>query len=520
MGRPMMKTQNVPLDDFSTGISEKTSIFANVRNGSSPEYGVRAAASAKNVNMGKDGIESCKGYREVLSAALGAEVTGNYEFVLEGMTTQRFHIVTAGTDIYSLSGSTATSIYSGLTAGYPCQFETFNGVVLIMNGIDDVVEWDGSGSATPTAMNDPDTIWDGGKPSFAAIFRNQLFYGGDPTQPYKIWKPAPGTHNDFDNTNGTVDGFLIGPGDGQAVTGIKPITHDVCLIYKKNKILGLSGSAPFGSGVDPFTIREVVANVGCIAPKSIVAVGKDHYFLSSEGFKSLMTVQQYGDIQDADPMYKLSRSFENINKDAASISKAFATYIPVEKMIYLHLPSGSNTENDTVFTYNVLTGATGIRDGITASCGAMINGQYYTGNYDGMVYQQLFGHNYAGGSIETSWESKWLFYNGDKKIFRDLQLYFESSNSSEVLIQIQIMKMDGSIFAVTGTAGGVVTDDLFDVGLFDVAIFDAGSSSIYKKANIGRGVAVKVKVINNSADQSWKLQKFEIGVVNLGRAAA
>jgi len=521
LGKPLMLQKSVPLDDFSTGVSERASIFADMINPLSPEYGVKAALASKNVKMDKDGIESCKGYREVLTSALADMITGEYEYILKGLTTQRFHLVTAGTDLYVVSGASATSIYSGLTPDIPCNFITYNGVVIVMNGIDDMIEWAGSGSAVPVTVNDPNTIFDNGHPAFAEIFRNQLFYSGDPVDPYKIWKPAPGTHNDFDNTLGTVDGFLVGAGDGQAITGLKALTNDIMLIYKENKVLGLSGSSPFGSEGDPFTIREVSSNIGCIAPKSIVSVGKDHFFLSSEGFKSFSTVQQYGDIQDGDPMYKLSRYWETINRTESALSKAFATYIPSEKTIYLHLPSGASTQNDVIFTYHVLTGTTGIRTGITAACGAMVNGKYYTGGYTGQVSEQLFGHTYGeSGAIETSWESKWLFYSSSKKIFRNLQLYFDSNGTAVLQIQVQVMKMNGEIVTVTKTASGVETTDVFDVALFDISAFDAGGASVFKMNNVSRGRAVKVKIINNAANQNWRLQKFEIGVVNLGRAAA
>jgi len=517
-----MTTRILEFNEFSTGKSQRSSIFANLNNPLDPFYGFKSAHDANNVIMGENGLEKFPGNTEYLNSAVTDTpiITGLYEYKKTGSSAATYFIVCAGTKIYTASGGNLTEIYSGITEGATFNFVTFNNVCIMLNGTDDPLYFDGT-TCDEISFTDPSTILGTAKPKYAEVFRNRIFYSGDAASPSKIWTPRPGTYDNFDNTTGLVDAFNISIGDGSRITRLKTFSKDLMIVYKQGSILRISGANPFGASVDPFRIEEVSKDIGCIAGRTVVQAGKDHYFLSYSGYKRLSAVDTYGDISDADPSYQITDDVNLINYSDSVVSEAHATYIPQERQIYLHVPTGSGTTNTQTFVFDVKTGSAQPRGGITAQYGAIVNRTYYTGDYSGMIHEQLDGDDYAGEAIESFWESKWLAIGGikNKKKFKHLMIYFETSGSATITVQWTIMKMDGSEESFTKSSEAV-TSDLWDVAEWDEAVFDAGQSTIFKKNNLGRGLAIKLRITNNNANERWKVRKIELGYMNLGRVAA
>lgn len=514
-------------DDFSTGLNTFDSIFADVSNPVDRNFGMKSAQAANNVLMTKSGLEKMLGFVAYLTNAISGNptITGLYRYSKTGSGGSTEWIVTAGTKVYTAGGNAVTEIHSGITSGAYMNFCTFNNVVIMTNGIDAPLYYDGVTCAA-ISFTDPSNIFtnsggvDVAKPKFATVFRNRIFYGGDPSLPHRLWTPRPGTHDNFNNSTSLVDSFDVSVGDGYKLTWAKAISKDLLVIYKEGSILRLSGSAPFGASTDAFRIEEVSRDIGCKAGRSVVQVGSDHLFVSENGIKRLGLVQEYGDVAGVDITDAIPDEVADWNGSA--LENAFGVYVKPEKQVWFHIPAGSSSENDTVYVYDMRTNAIMPREGISASCGAMIGDTYYTGGYDdGQIYQQLSSNAYAGDAIESSWETKWLPIGGlfNKKVFQNLLIYFENPGNATLTVQWQIMKMDGSV-ATGNKSSAATTNDVFDTGLWDTAVFDAGQDAVFKKNNLGRGRAIKLKIINNNANERWKVRKIEFTVRNLGHVGA
>lgn len=507
--------------DFSGGLSTESSIFAQLDNPLDKKYGFKIAQSVLNVEMSENGLEKFAGYTNYLAAAISGTpiVTGIYEYERTGTGGSVYTIVTGGTKVYTANGGSLTEIYSGITAGARMQFVTFDNYCIMTNGVDVPLQYDGT-TCQAITFDDPDSIFKNtglttATPLFAAEFRGRLFYGGDPTLPDRLWTPRPGTHNNFDNSLSTVDAFDI-EGDGKLI-GMLAVTKDMAAVYKTKSISRLAGSTPFGSTTDPFAIESVSKRIGCLAAKSIVEVGRDHMFLSQMGPKKLSLVFDYGDVDQLDPMADCKDEINDINFTASVIANAFAVFIESERQVWFHIPTGSDSQNENIYVYDVLTGAITLREGIVASCGAVVNRIYYTGTYSGQILQQLSGNSYNGTAIESRWESKWIAIGGldVKKIFRSLLIYFETSGTATITVQWQIMKMDGSVQSgakSSESAGG----NVYDVGEYDEAVFDVGGETIFKKNNLGRGRALKLIITNNNLNEQWKVNRIELSYQSLG----
>jgi hypothetical protein len=504
--------------DFSTGLDEYGSKYAD-RNPLDPNYGMRAQAVLKNVFVSKNGAEKAPGWVDMLAEAADGIVTGECDYTVESQGISE-HIVTIGTKLYKRNDDTLEELYSGLADGVRCRFLITNDVLLVMNGIDPVVYYDGSTAAAVT-FNDPDNIWQDFRPSFAVIFRNRVHYGGDPSYPDDVATPVPGTYNDFDNTNGEVDRYQVSPGDGGVLVMMRPLTKDALVFYKTNGIHRLRGSTPFGSDVDPFVLEEVRRGIGCIAGDTVVEAIGDHWFLAPSGFKSLSTVQQYGDVQEKNPSARIPESVGNLNLQTSAIRGAFAVYIETKRQVWLHVPTGDSSTNDMVYCFSVDTGGIMPREGIPASCGAIVGNVYYTGTYDGRVQQQFTGLDYGDAAIESEFEIKWQGSGNISQTLRFafLNIDFETAGESSIVVQWQILKARGTIQTRSKTVSSN-SDDQFDTGNWDEAVFDAGASSTFHKKRLGRGVAIKVRIINNNAGETWRATKIDLGIIPLGKIAA
>lgn len=525
-----LKVPRVPtltFNDFSTGVSEPSSLFAVMDNPLDPHYGMKAAATANNVIMNENGLEKFMGNLATLVSTIPGSptITGVYQYKKTGPGAASYFLVAAGTKIYTYSAGSLTEIFPlstghTITAGNPFWFETYGGACQMCNGVDKPLYFDGT-TCDRITFTDPDSIFGTATPSFVFRFRNRLLYGGDPTNPSRLWTPRPDTYNNFDNTLSTVDAFDVSPGDNYVLTGAKALSKDLAVIYKNGACYRLSGSNPFGSASDVFLLEEISQEIGCIAGRTITQVGRDQFFLSSNGFKRLTIVNDYGDVQDSDPSYEIKDEISSLNYTDAVIANAFAVYVKSERHIYLHVPVGSGTQNTQVYVYDIKTGSNMPRSGITASCGALFDRKYYTGDYAGQVTEQLINDDYNGAAIPSSWESKWVTVYGlnNKHNFKHIRIYFESSGTATITVSWQIMKKDGSTRSGSKSSEAA-SGDVWDVALWDVAVFDNGQDVIFSKNNLGRGVAIKLKITNNNAAEHWKVRKIEMGVLNLGRVAA
>ena len=123
---------------------------------------------------------------------------------------------------------------------------------------------DGDGTAGPVGK-------------YIEVYKDSLFIAGDPDNPSRLYYSGGGDQiNNF--TIGGGGGLIdISKNDGQSITGLK-IFKDSILVFKSDSIYQFS----FTSSGLPQVI-QVTNSIGAIAPRSIVAVENDVFFLSRRG---------------------------------------------------------------------------------------------------------------------------------------------------------------------------------------------------------------------------------------------
>ena len=284
------------------------------------------------------------------------------------------------------SSSTSWTIANpsnALTAGKDTEFIQANNFLFILNGTEQTPAYNGSAwyaSAGTTAS--PPTATTG------AWLRNYLFCAGNPTNTDWIYFSNNLAPLKFTST----DIIKVNTGDGQKIVKLETFKLNELIVYKEKSIfnLDITGTTPL---ID-WSLQNVSSTIGCIAPRSVVNVGNDHVFLSSDPIAVRTLVRSSFDKILID---MLSRPIQDIfdgtgdrviNK--SQISKSAAVLFD-DKYI-LAIPTGTSTVNDYVVVYDFITKSWFSIDGwFPAAWIKFNNNLYYIDANDGRVVQSFTG---------------------------------------------------------------------------------------------------------------------------------
>src|SRR5574343_1669656 len=269
-----MAGKNMQVIEIFRGLDQTIKPFANAKN-------YNFLAKCENITIKNKAIEKILHTKEFTFNISGSgQSNGDFKCSLKG---QKIHLEGIGNTLYSISGNTRTILYDQLYATAFLDFTVYQDVIIICNGVNKPLQYDGT-ALSEIKFNDPNSIWLDARPKGSIVFANRVFYWGNPDDPNVLYIPVPNTYNNFDNTSHTVDAIRINSGNSGEVVGVLPFIEDKLIIYMENSIMSLSGSEPVSlQGNDPFKIRTISSDIGCISKRTIISVATDHYFVSQRG---------------------------------------------------------------------------------------------------------------------------------------------------------------------------------------------------------------------------------------------
>ena len=252
---------------------------------------------------------------------------------------------TAGASVWTLANPA-----SGLTAGKNTEFVQANDLLFVLNGFDRTAWYDGSawtlGGTYPAS---PPTAATG------AWLRNYLFLGGATTENDWVYFSNNLEPTVFDAS----DIIKINTGDGQKIQKMSAYRLNELIIYKERSIfvLDITGSTP----ITDWTVQPISTVVGTIAPRSVVSLGNDQWFLSSEPIAIRSLVRSSFDkilinfvstpVQD---IFDGTNDF-GFNINTAQISKAAAVLF--DNKYIIAIPTGTSLVNNTVLVHDFINSA-------------------------------------------------------------------------------------------------------------------------------------------------------------------
>ena len=310
------------------------------------------------------------------------------------------------------------------------QFDFGSGsTVVFVDGVNQATVFDGTNWFSLASANTGGSSSPGGNqvlnaPSLVDVFENHVFLSGDRTSQSVVCHSAPNNPLDFTVASGA--GQIFG---GFKVVQIKPF-RDNLFVFGNNGIRKVAANVTSG-----FVIDQVTANVGCVAPDSVMEIGGDLLFLAPDGLRPVAGTSRIGDVE----LETVSKGIQGALVDVIqNYDMSTLNGVVVRKKSQVRYFFGDNTSGVTD-AEGVLGGLVerngsiqwefGSMLGIRASCctSEYIGREEYVlhGDYDGIVYQQEQGIDFDGRDIVAIYATPYLDF-GDtevRKIMRKVNTF-------------------------------------------------------------------------------------------------
>lgn len=487
-------------------------------------------ASLVNVVLDRPGrLEKRKGQ------ALFVEDIGNTAFTGIGRfdpdRTTSYLIAASGTNIINaLSSSSKWSLASPtsiVTSGQDTEFVQANDLHFVLNGFDTTGWWDGvtfdTGGPYPSS---PPTATTG------AWLRNFLFLGGATTETDFLYFSNNENPLVFDSS----DLIKINTGDGQAIQHLEPYRLNELIIYKEKSVfvLDITGTTPL---VD-WTVQPITTSVGAVAPRAVVSLGNDQWFLSSEPiavrslvrseFDKILVDKVSKPIQDIfDRTGDLRINVEQIQKSAAVL---------FDDKYILAIPTGTSLVNNTVVAFDFNVNAWYIIEGWFPADWIVFNKRlYYIDANDSRVIEcftgtdgdigdstvlgnSVFGFDAVTSTGKASVASVGINYQyvsknfdfdfpENFKILDALVLEFGSTGSFEAIVSISL---DDSDFASIGSVNLAGDSRVLPAGL-PFALSQSGvARKTFQTQKFGRWKKLKFRVSQSASQTTVILNRVSL----------
>ena len=178
--------------------------------------------------------------------------------------------------------------------------------------------------------------------TYITVYKDSLFICGDPDNPSRLYYSGGGDKvSDFTIGNG--GGFVdIAKNDGTVLTGLIVFKNRL-LVFKEDSIYQFSLSS---AGLPQIT--QINPAIGCIAPRSIIAVENDVYFASRRGVFTVGNEPGYAfDVLRTNELSaKVRPVYQAISSTYMSnMAAVYATVSSMNLVIFAYTPSGGTVNS-------------------------------------------------------------------------------------------------------------------------------------------------------------------------------
>ena len=498
--------QKVKIDDFSGG---QNSFYL------SDIIEMNQGESMKNIILNKKGQLSKRTGQTLFIASNSTTAFRGIGRFDPDQNTSYMMVASPPSVIRAESSSTSwTEINSGYSqsAGYDTEFIQANNNLFVFNGQDATSWYDGSVyyKGTSGGSTSPPTA------TTAAWLNNYLFLGGNPTHTDWIYVSDNLTPTIFTVASNIMK---INTGDGQAVKRLETFREKEIIVYKERSIflMDISGTTM----ITDWTVTPISKSVGCVAPRSVVSLGNDQWFLSSEPYavRSLVRSQFDKILVDmvSTPIQDIFNGTGTITINKTQISKSCA--ILYDNKYLLAIPTGTSTINNTVCVFDFITNSWYIIDGWYPAEWVVFNDNlYYIDANIGSVIQCFTGTTGDIGNISAStptvaieyeYISKSIDFDNPEnyKQLDALEIEFETAGNYTATIYINLDKDGWQNIGTINLSGSVIT-------LPVTLPFTLKGSGVARKTfhlqRYGEFKKMQIKVVQNGLDELCNLHRITV----------
>jgi hypothetical protein len=425
--------------------------------------------------------------------------------------------------VRSLPSDTSWTIInsgSNQTTGKNTEFVQANNLIFVMNGQDNMAWYDGStwtrGGTYPGSTSPP-TV------KTATWLNNYLFAAGNSANPDWVYV----SDNLVPQSFSAIQVIKVQSGDGQPIQRIIPYRTGDLMIYKTRSIYDLN-IANINSSCTPQPICQwsytaLSNDTGTPAPRSVVSLGNDQWFLSSVPYAVRSMIRTQFDKTFVNMMSQPIQDIFDGTGDrilnTVQVAKAAAVYF--DNKYLLAIPTGSSTVNDLVVVYDFITQTWYEIDGwYPAEWLVYQNNLYYIDANDGRVVQCFTGNVGDIGTVipSTSIPTVGIPFSYSSRIFD-----FDNPENFKVLDSI------GLEFFPTGNYNATLSVNMDNSGWQNVGSIALTANAVTLPVNLpftlrNPGITYKtiqltslsqfkkiqVKITCQGVNQQVQLQKIKI----------
>lgn len=314
--------------------------------------------------------------------------------------------------------------------------------IIFVDGLNNATVFDGTNWYALASANTGGSSSPGGDqiinaPSVVDVFENHIFLSGDRTSQSVV------SHS-VGNDPLT---WSAGLGGGQLVMGFKVVQikpfRDNLFVFGNNSIKKIAADLTSG-----FVQEQVTANVGCVAPDSVLEIGGDLLFLAPDGLRPVAGTARIGDVELETVSKAIQSALVDIIRNVNMSTLNGVVVRSKSQVRYFFGDDGFNVQ-DSAGLVGGLTNSSGSIEwefgsllGIRASCcsSEYVGTEEYIlhGDYDGIVYRQESGNSFAGRDIVAVYSTPYYDMNDTevRKTLRKVNTFLRAEGPFEMNLAI------------------------------------------------------------------------------------
>lgn len=318
----------------------------------------------------------------------------------------------------------------------------------------------------------------------------------DKTNKDRLHYSASGSHTDWNGASdsGALD---IRPGDGdpEGITAVFAYKGQM-FVGKKNKLYRVVGDSP-----ENFQVLDVSTGLGVESQGSIAPVDNDDvFYVSSKGVHTVATTSSYGDFLSAFLSAKIQPTFNEFSRGL--LRECQAVYNPSINSVAFTFGSGSATDNNQLWLYNVITKEWYRWPDV--SCTALINYEIgdrphiLIGTSDGRIIRTQNGTYTDFGSRAIPYRIKTgtIYVDNNPlsvKMFKRFNLFFRPTGAYSFAVKIKIDGYSEQELGFSQTGEGDELNQTFILGSSILGFTDYFAPQALPIDGMGRGITIEIE---------------------------
>lgn len=391
---------------------------------------------------------------------------------------------------------------------------TTDKVVVITDGVNPALKWDGS---TATTINGTDAP---ANPKYAEMHLGRLFLSGYSASPTGVSISLSGDDTDF-HTSGAIELFAR-----DTVIGLKKF-RDALYIFCTNGIQKLTGTSS-----SDFALEDVTTSISAVSGDTIQEVAGDILFLAPDGVRSLAATERVGDVE----LGLVSTKVQSLLREVvgAYSADAYSTCVIRKKSQYRLFVQDTNVVDASAKGFigkfkgpdlSRLSYQWSTLKGFNAYCADSayvgINEISVFGHpTNGYVYQMENANDLDGNAIEFIYRSPQITF-GDatlRKVLHRAIIYTQAKGDVNVTLNT-VLGFDEINYpqppAITLNQTGAVST--YDSAIYDTSVYSALQYPVFREKLNGSGFTTAFQYSGSSTGARHRIDSYQLEFSIKGR---